>query len=579
MHSSNKPIHNLGNYMKKLSRLLPITAITVASLSAFAQAGDQPAAVDKALQLIQQNPAAFSVAVSGTARTLKFAGPQAAAPTDGDQFQVRDVIVDPDGTEHVRFDRFHAGLPVIGGDVVVHSSKGQLKQVSVTQLAPINLAGTIGKVGNRAVVRNAPDVGATRARHIAAARFNSDVRRVDDAELVVFARDVTPTLAYAVRVYGKATDTHGDAVLYYVDARTGTLLDAQDLIKTAAASGTGRSLYYGNLTLTTDQTGTNAYRMLDPGRGGGSVYDGRGLSSDEVEQATDLPIFTSSTNVWGNNTTTDRQTVAADIDYGLALTWDYYKTTHNRNGIFNDGRGVKSYAHVVFNTGSGTTGANAAWLSSRVMAYGDGEPGTRLPKPVVSVDVAGHEMSHGVTEATANLNYSGDAGGLNESTSDIFGTLVKFYANNPNDPGNYVIGARVVSGGLRKMYKQDLDGRSFSCYPSGGFSWSNPRHDPHFSSGVGNRFFYLLSEGPSVPSTDTGLSRAQLVCNGDTTFSGLGRDKAGKIWYRTLTVYLNANSSYPNARRASIQAANDLYGANSAESATVARAWSAVGVN
>ncbi|MBP0715658.1 M4 family peptidase [Burkholderia cenocepacia] len=565
--------------MKKLSRLLPITAITVASLSAFAQAGDQPAAVDKALQLIQQNPTAFSVAASGTARTLKFAGPQAGAPTDGDQFQVRDVIVDPDGTEHVRFDRFHAGLPVIGGDVVVHSSNGQLKQASVTQLAPINLAGTIGKVGNRAVVRNAPDVGATRARHIAAARFNSDVRRVDEPELVVFARDVTPTLAYAVRVYGKSTDTHGDAVLYYVDARTGAVLDAQDLIKTAAATGTGRSLYYGNLTLTTDQTGTNAYRMLDPGRGGGSVYDGRGLSSDEVEQATDLPIFTSSTNVWGNNTTTDRQTVAADIDYGLALTWDYYKTTHNRNGIFNDGRGVRSYAHVVFNTGSGTTGANAAWLSSRVMAYGDGEPGTRLPKPVVSVDVAGHEMSHGVTEATANLNYSGDAGGLNEATSDIFGTLVKFYANNPNDPGNYVIGARVVSGGLRKMYKQDLDGRSFSCYPSGGFSWSNPRHDPHFTSGVGNRFFYLLSEGPSVPSTDTGLSRAQLVCNGDTTFSGLGRDKAGKIWYRTLTVYLNANSSYPNARRASIQAANDLYGANSAESATVARAWSAVGVN
>ena len=565
--------------MKKLSRLLPITAITVASLSAFAQAGDQPAAVDKALQLIQQNPTTFSVAASGAARTLKFAGPQAGAPTDGDQFQVRDVIVDPDGTEHVRFDRFHAGLPVIGGDVVVHSRNGQLKQASVTQLAPINLAGTIGKVGNRAVVRNAPDVGATRARHIAAARFNSDVRRVDDPELVVFARDITPTLAYAVRVYGKSTDTHGDAVLYYVDARTGAVLDAQDLIKTAAATGTGRSLYYGNLTLTTDQTGTNAYRMLDPGRGGGSVYDGRGLSSDEVEQATDLPIFTSSTNVWGNNTTTDRQTVAADIDYGLALTWDYYKTAHNRNGIFNDGRGVRSYAHVVFNTGSGTTGANAAWLSSRVMAYGDGEPGTRLPKPVVSVDVAGHEMSHGVTEATANLNYSGDAGGLNESTSDIFGTLVKFYANNPNDPGNYVIGARVVSGGLRKMYKQDLDGRSFSCYPSGGFSWSNPRHDPHFTSGVGNRFFYLLSEGPSVPSTDTGLSRAQLVCNGDTTFSGLGRDKAGKIWYRTLTVYLNANSSYPNARRASIQAANDLYGANSAESATVARAWSAVGVN
>ncbi|RQQ47577.1 M4 family metallopeptidase [Burkholderia stagnalis] len=565
--------------MKKLSSLLTVTATSLASFGAFAQAGDQQAPVDRALQLIQQNPAAFSVAAGHAARSLKFAATPAGAPVEGDQFKVHDVVVDPDGTEHVRFDRFYSGLPVIGGDVVVHSNQGQLKQASLTQPAPIDLAGKIGKAGDRYVVRNAPDVGAATARRVAVARFGSEVRRVDNAELVVFARDVAPTLAYAVRVYGKSTDVHGDAVLYYVDARTGKLLDAQDLIKTASATGTGRSLYYGNLSLTTDQLGTNSYRMLDPTRGSGSVYDGRGLTSDDVEQATDLPIFTSSTNVWGNNSTTNRQTVAADIDYGLALTWDYYRSAHNRNGIFNDGRGVRSYAHVVFNTGSGTTGANAAWLGSQVMVYGDGQPGTRLPNPVVSVDVAGHEMSHGVTEATANLNYSGDAGGLNESTSDIFGTLVKFYANNPNDPGNYVIGARVTSGGLRKMYKQDLDGRSYSCYPSGGFSWANPRHDPHYTSGVGNRFFYLLAEGPVVPSTDTGLSRSQLVCNGDTSFSGLGRDKAGKIWYRTLTVYLNANSSYPNARRASIQAATDLYGANSAESAAVARAWSAVGVN
>ncbi|OMG72855.1 M4 family metallopeptidase [Burkholderia ubonensis] len=566
--------------MKKLSCLLSVAAISLASFSAFAQAGDQQATVDRALQLIQQNPSSFNLAAGSAARTLKFA--KANVPTEGDQFQARDVIVDPDGTEHVRFDRFYSGLRVIGGDVVVHSSRGQLKQASVTQSVPIDLAGKVGKVGDRFVVRNAPDVGAAVARRAASTRFGAQVHRVEGPELVVFARDTAPTLAYAVRVYGKATDAHSEAVLYYVDARTGNVVDAQDLIMTAAsaATGTGRSLYYGNLSLTTDQIGTNSYQMVDPTRGGGSVYDGRGLSSDDVAQSTDLPIFTSSTNVWGNNTTTDRQTVAADIDYGLALTWDYYRAAHNRNGIFNDGQGVKSFAHVVFNTGSGTTGANAAWLGdTRMMVYGDGEPGTRLPNPVVSIDVAGHEMSHGVTQATAGLNYSGDAGGLNESTSDIFGTLVKYYANNPKDPGNYVIGARVINGGLRKMYKQDLDGRSYSCYPSGGFSWWNPRHDPHYSSGVGNRFFYLLSEGPVVPATDTGLSRSQLVCNGDTSFSGLGRDKAGKIWYRTLTVYLTAGSSYPNARRASIQAANDLYGVNSVESATVARAWSAAGVN
>lgn len=126
---------------------------------------------------------------------------------------------------------------------------------------------------------------------------------------------------------------------------------------------------------------------------------------------------------------------------------DYYKSELNRNGIFNDGRGMKSFAHVVFDTGNGSTGANSARMPSHIVVYGDGQSGTSLPKPVVSVDVARHEMSHGVTEATANLDYSGDAGGLNESTSDIFCTLVKFYANNPNNPDNYVIGARVVSVG------------------------------------------------------------------------------------------------------------------------------------
>ncbi|WP_323117832.1 M4 family metallopeptidase [Burkholderia alba] len=568
--------------MNKLSYLAAACIISLTSAAVWAENADRQTIVDRALLVIQNNPAAFNLAASPSARTARALdfSTFANAPADGDQFKVRDVIVDRDGTEHVRFDRFHGGLPVVGGDVVVHSSQGQLKQSSLTQTAPVKLAGRIGKSGDRAFVRNAPDVSAAAAQRIAVSRFAADVTRIDAPSLVVFARGPATVLAYAVSVYGSASDAHTEGVRYYVDAHTGALLDAQDLIKTAAAAGTGRSLYYGNIPLTTDQTGANAYRMLDPTRGNGSVYDGRGLTSDAVEQAGDLPIFTSSTNVWGTGSTTDRQTVAADIDYGLAMTWDYYKSAHNRNGIANDGRGVKSYAHVLFRTqGGGASGANAAWLSSGVMAYGDGDPGTSVSKPVVSIDVAGHEMSHGVTEASANLAYSGDAGGLNESTSDIFGTLVKFYASNPNDPGNYVIGARIVNGGLRKMYKQELDGRSYSCYPSGGFSWSNPRHDPHFTSGIGNRFFYLLAEGATVPSTDSALSRNQLVCNGDTTFTGLGRDKAGKIWYRTLTVYLNANSSYPNARRASIQAANDLYGANSAESAIVARAWSAVGVN
>src|SRR3954452_23757172 len=100
------------------------------------------------------------------------------------------------------------------------------------------------------------------------------------------------------------------------------------------------------------------------------------------------------------------------------------------------------------------------------MTYGDGD-GTQLG-PLVSLDVAGHEMSHGVTSRTAALTYSGESGGLNESTSDIFGTLVEFFANNPNDPGDYLIGEKPggAGGPLRWMDKPSKDGNSADCWSS-----------------------------------------------------------------------------------------------------------------
>ncbi|HEX7864401.1 MAG TPA: M4 family metallopeptidase [Variovorax sp.] len=573
--------------MKTRLRVLVVAVLTVAGHVAFAAEADRQAAIDRALELIQSNPSSFSVAAPAAASPQGRAAEAGAAgkpalSSSGDQFKARDVIVDKDGTEHVRFDRYHDGLRVIGGDVIVHSSRGRLLQSDLTQKSAIRLPETLAKVDGRTVIRNAPDIGAERAKSIAAQNFASAVTRYGTPELVVFARDEAPVLAYAVRVYGRATAAHGSAVVYYVDAHDGKLLDSEDLVHTAAATGAGKSLYYGELQITTDQTGNNAYRMVDPTRGGGEVIDGRDAVYTDLADSPDLTPFTSPDNKWGNGATTDRKTVAVDINYGLAKTWDYYRNTHGRNGIFNDGKGVQSYAHVLFlNQDGSTTGANAAWLGEyRMMAYGDGEPGTALPKPVVSIDVAGHEMSHGVNQATANLAYSRDAGGLNEANSDIFGTLVKFYANNANDPGNYVIGARILAGGLRKMYKQDVDGRSYVCYPQGGFKSTqvNPRHDPHLTSGVGNRFFYLLAEGAVVPAGESRLTKNDLVCNGDTSLAGIGRDKAGRIWYRTLTVYLNSSSTYPNARAASIRAATDLYGANSAEQAAVGRAWSAVSV-
>jgi Zn-dependent metalloprotease len=184
-------------------------------------------------------------------------------------------------------------------------------------------------------------------------------------------------------------------------------------------------------------------------------------------------------------------------------------------------------------------------------------------------------MSHGVTENTAGLDYSGESGGLNEATSDIFGTMVEFFAANSNDPGDYLIGEEFdlkQHAGFRRMDKPSSDGASYDC-------WSPlvGQDDVHYSSGVGNHFFYLLAEG-SGAKTLNGVSYNSPTCNGSTV-TGIGRDAAGSIWYRALTVYMTSSTNYSGARTATLNAAKDLYGNGSTQYNAVAAAWSAVSVS
>jgi Zn-dependent metalloprotease len=261
----------------------------------------------------------------------------------------------------------------------------------------------------------------------------------------------------------------------------------------------------------------------------------------------------------------DRATVGVDAQFGAAITWDYFLSKFGRKGIKNNGIGALSRVHY------GRNYANAFWSDSCFcMTYGDGDGVTF--NPLVSLDVAGHEMSHGVTAATAKLVYSGESGGLNEATSDIFGTLVEYYANNSKDLGDYLIGEKLYKSGngkaLRYMYQPNLDGRSPNCYSS-----NIGTLDVHYSSGVANHFFYLLAEGSS-PSGGT----TSPTCN-SSVVTGIGRDAAGAIWYRALTVYMTSGTNYAGARAATLNAARDLFSDTSPQYQTVAAAWSAVGVN
>ena len=463
-------------------------------------------------------------------------------------YTVRDTVIDDDGAQHVRFDRTVRGLRVIGGDLVVHSgSNGAFRDATHTMARSINVARSPALSAGRAI-KAALDTHAG----------STDARA---PELLVYARGDTPVLAYDVRVFSTQADGTPSELHVIVDAQVGRVLEAWDDIHTSAAAGTGNSLYSGSVALTTDLVGST-YNLRDPSRG--NTY-----TLNLANRTSGGSVFTDANNVWGTGSTSSTQSAAVDAQYGTTVTWDYYKNVHGRTGIANNGVGAYNRVHY------STRYNNAFWSDSCFcMTYGDGD-GTTF-SPLVSLDVAGHEMTHGVTSRTANLTYSGESGGLNEGTSDIFGTMVEYYANNANDPGDYLIGEKIYKGGvngLRSMVNPSTDGASADCWYSGVGNLN-----VHYSSGVANHVYFLMAEGTSNGSpSKTCVAGNTRVATGNGTVAGIGRAKAEKVWYRALTVYMTSGTTYAAARTATVRAAGDLYGTSSAEATAVAAAWTAVG--
>ncbi len=536
-------------------------------------------AILSALAIPALLPATGNATSSAALRARALADGRAAAlvrRADADAFIPRATLIDANGTEHVRFDRTYRGLPVIGGDFVMHSRNGRVEGVSQT----------LRTTARPAVV---PKVGKSRAITEAGARFGTHFTGTPQSRLVIYARGgIAPRLAHEVTFRGFRRDQTPTEMHYFVDAANGRILGQFDNVQTigpgpnqpckgTAATGTGKTQTLGDVRIDTSKCGAS-YQLTDLRRGGGRTQNmaqrttGFGLPLNDAD------------NVWGNGTTRNVGTAAAEAHYGVATTWDYFRNVHGRNGIANDGRGALSRVHY------GRNFANAFWSDACFcMTFGDGDNGASA-YPLTVLDVSGHEMSHGVTSRSANLIYEGESGGLNEATSDIFGTMVEYYAGNAKDPGDYILGEKIyvanaslpagaIPAAIRYMFKPSLDGASPDCY-----SPDLGELDVHYSSGVANHFYYLLAEGAVVPSgfgagTEADLTPADLVCGGSTALKGIGRGAAQKIWYRALTVYMTSDTDYAAARAATIRAANDLYGASSTQARAVAAAWTAVGVS
>ncbi|MFN5318558.1 MAG: M4 family metallopeptidase, partial [Bacteroidia bacterium] len=335
----------------------------------------------------------------------------------------------------------------------------------------------------------------------------------------------------------------------FIDAQNGNILGEEERIVHTDQPGSAITGYSGTQPIVADFTGTT-YRLRETGRG-------NGIETFNLQKGTSYAAsvdFTDSDNVW-NLANANKDQYATDAHFGAEKTYDYFFSKFNRNSI--DGNGFKLISYVHYSTNY----VNAFWDGSR-MTYGDGNT---TYNPLTSMDIAGHEITHGLTNFSANLVYSYESGALNESFSDIFGTAIEYYAT--PSLGDWLVGED-IGAAFRSMSNPNAYSQPDTYLGSYWYTGSGDNGGVHYNSGVQNFWFYLLSVG------GTGTNDIGNAYN----VPSIGIDKAAAIAFRTLTVYLGPNSQYADARFYSIKAAEDLYGVCSAEAQAVAHAWYAVGV-
>jgi hypothetical protein len=201
--------------------------------------------------------------------------------------------------------------------------------------------------------------------------------------------------------------------------------------------------------------------------------------------------------------------------------------------------------------------------------FGIGD-GSTTTQDLVSLDVVGHEISHGVTHHSADFVYLYESGALDESFADIFGTMVEYYGL--SGAGDYMIGEDfwIADGKLRDMQNPTSKQHPDTYLATNNYWHTGPSDfgGVHTNSGVQNRWFYLLSEGGSGINA---LGFAYEV-------EGIGRANAAAIAYHSLNNYLMSFSNYSDAKNGAIWSAGDLFGFCSWEMIQTIRAWDAVGV-
>jgi bacillolysin len=533
----------------------------------------------------------FDVGSAQQTSTLRFTATTGSELRTWDQFvtaqeragalRVRQVAQDPSVPSRTveRLQQYYQGVPVWGAEVVRDSDRG----------VPVSIFGDLSVQPD---LDTQPGMTGEAAGQLLLSRAASGATLLRPVTLVVLRQESGPPQLAYTSVVASATKVFR----VFIDARSGAELLRYSSIHTQSAVGSGQGLVGGTKKMSARLQG-GVYLADDDLRPPVlTTFDMRGNIGRTFNVLFGAPLFVSDIGSDADNTWTDIPTLDAHAHIGW--TYDYYFKRHGRRGLDNRDRPIVSLVNGVRREDGFSVPVdvffdfviNAFWCDDcgpgavGVMYFGNGFPaqfvdglGRNWAYLSGSVDVAAHELTHGVTSSSSNLIYMNESGALNEAFSDIMATSVEFFFQTPGSgagQADYLLGEdsiRSPSGGGLSGIRSMVNPTVFGDPDHYSLRYTGPEDGGgvHTNSGIPNHAFYLAIEG--------GRNRVSNI-----TVQGVGaanREQIEKAFYRAFVFLLPASATFSTARAATIQAARDLYGANSAAAQAITQAWTAVGVN
>ncbi len=449
---------------------------------------------------------------------------------DAGEFRILEITTDQLGMSHYKTQLVVDNIPVYGAELLIHTDKNGIVVAINGQVEPqlANVKWTqMVKVTQEKAVDEAKK---SLSFQTTAESFSTEPK----GKLFLFEHQQQWQPVYLVDL--QYIQPEAGRTFVFVNAINGRVIYKYDAITDAATTGTGIGVNGVTKTLNT-YSSNNTYYLYDTTKAMNGI-----IKTYTANNGTTLPgSYATDTD---NNFNLSSQAAAVDAHYYAGVTYDYYYNKFNRNSYDNNGSDIISTVNYSTNYN------NAFWNGSQ-MVYGDGDGTTFIPLSG-ALDVVAHELTHAVTEKTANLIYQDQSGALNESFSDVFGFLVEAYHGDTDWlMGEDVYTPRTAGDALRSLSNPTLYDQ-----PDHMDNYLNTTSDNggvHTNSGIPNKAFYNIA----------------------TTIS---LDKAGAIYYRALTTYLTSQSDFNDARNALLQSATDLYSSTSVEYQAVSNGYAAVGI-